>query len=200
MENEQKPPHDFRSSFSRLPFQHIAAASGKGIIKLFGVELDAMAVTEYSSTNDNEQRWFECHLCEMNFSTAQALGGHMKAHRRERKHLMKSKHPNCHVCGCGYGTTINTNRSGISFQPPFPVGRAHIFTGRQSYDDDGKNVSISSPHRFINGIPSTLWQNLPPSVDYRDPSICSFPVSRGEVSRRSFVQDAGNVISLDLRL
>ncbi|KAI3683652.1 hypothetical protein L1987_84164 [Smallanthus sonchifolius] len=102
MEKSDTQPHGLTNT--KFPSQFAFTPPKENSIRLFGKEFggnDTTVITTTTTTtttailheNKETQRTFECHYCNRNFPTSQALGGHQNAHRRERFHAKRTHIP-----------------------------------------------------------------------------------------------------------
>lgn len=84
---ESKPASGHETSPRSEPDMVVAAAGGAGKDEVAppaaGLEEDATALTPPAPAA-SPRPYYECAFCKRGFTTAQALGGHMNIHRRDR--------------------------------------------------------------------------------------------------------------------
>ncbi|ERM94937.1 transcriptional regulator SUPERMAN [Amborella trichopoda] len=96
---------------------------------------------EHPELDTGPNRSYECTFCKRGFSTAQALGGHMNIHRKDRARLRQppvqedesmgsSRHPSMTT-----GGTIGRGESQMSYSPKYYHGAASV---RPAMIDTGK--------------------------------------------------------------
>lgn len=95
--------------------------------------------TDQSADDDNSGKFYECIFCKRGFSTAQALGGHMNIHRKDRAKMKNSSSVSSKP---GYYNPYanHNNNSHRSFYPPV--------------SESLKNYSMFFPAAAARGIAS----------------------------------------------
>ncbi|KAL5973444.1 hypothetical protein ACLOJK_030094 [Asimina triloba] len=110
--------------------------------------------------SNHARSYYECTFCKKGFSNAQALGGHMNIHRRDRARL---KHPS----NAGQPANLDaTKRDTNPLFAPVAADQDHSF---ESPSDDHRSSSIKWPWGLPadagSGIQRGELQQLPLFVD-----------------------------------
>ncbi|CAA2980590.1 zinc finger 8-like [Olea europaea subsp. europaea] len=234
MEKSEIETRDFMNveSFSQLPFIRPAPVKEKAI-KLFGKEFvgDSTANNESEPSenlsreeaknvdNGDSGRKFECHYCNRNFPTSQALGGHQNAHKRERQNAKRAHLQSALI----HGGLSDPHVYGVmdyclGSAPPATMAYHHSWSNRSNYSYTSDSRLYGTHHGSntqppVSGSPLAAWRvpslqsspnfmhQLPSFYDGRlQPSSNNNPNSRNRLGYEPKPSMQDGHVSLDLHL
>lgn len=151
-------------------------------------------------------RFYECNFCKRGFTNAQALGGHMNIHRKDKDRVSNNS---------------NTNNNKIK-QKTWKNSMFSVSKSGDDYDEEEcKNSSslcryedqIMDCFRFINYVPSANYSSINPNLsklgfEYTDPSNDSTVNLSIQIDQHSYYSNIQedtsegreNELDLELRL
>ncbi|KAF9606140.1 hypothetical protein IFM89_023193 [Coptis chinensis] len=104
---------------------------------------------EQANDDAGTGRFYECVFCKRGFTTAQALGGHMNIHRRDRARNKQPTHPTV-----SSQPMEDFTRSGIvhpiSGHTPFYSSVMEIQRNSQTYFPPSESSSTAQKYEYIN--------------------------------------------------
>ncbi|XP_047335407.1 probable transcriptional regulator RABBIT EARS [Impatiens glandulifera] len=119
-------------------------------------------------------RSYSCSFCRREFRSAQALGGHMNVHRRDRARLKQLPSP--HTESLSYGHDLEVNKPIVSHVHQYPswVGYQEAYNPKadqEQYDDGVSGLPMSLPSSV------SIQGKLDLEENQKKPSIllCSWP-------------------------
>ncbi|KAJ0967269.1 hypothetical protein J5N97_024186 [Dioscorea zingiberensis] len=112
-------------------------------------------------------RSYECMFCKRGFTTAQALGGHMNIHRKDRAKMRQPSAPLVRKPQDQFSSYVHHQQSYMSHKPlyPHPSLYNNVFTGSSSVGKDTKvygddiGVGVRRPQElslFSEEVPLSL--------------------------------------------
>ncbi|XP_062104969.1 uncharacterized protein LOC133816560 [Humulus lupulus] len=113
-------------------------------------------------------RSYTCSFCKREFRSAQALGGHMNVHRKDRARLRQSP-PRDIIHGGQYGITTTTAAAAVAALPPATTSTTAMFINLNPNPNPNPNPTFSSA--------ISTSSRLPPLIPYTSPisSLCYSP-------------------------
>ncbi|XP_059431417.1 transcriptional regulator TAC1-like [Corylus avellana] len=97
-------------------------------------------------------RSYECVFCKRGFTTAQALGGHMNIHRRDRG---KPRSP--HVASVSSRLSADESYGGTTLKPYLPIQSCYTSSTHYSTAADDQQVNVNNNYQI--SFPVSAWNN-----------------------------------------
>ena len=153
------------------------------------------SISEQNNDHDTGTgRSYECVFCKRGFTTAQALGGHMNIHRKDKANKTK---PSFVIPSSSSSIKVddNNNYADLGFYSAIPRGNNHYSTGSHEVDASDHyhhQANFPAPASGVRPSHGQDWRERNLSL-YTNPSLCVREV-------KDKAQDNSDEDGLDLEL